>query len=255
MKTSHTNRGRKPGSYFDKVCNYINKLGPNVTFSSKEARIATGLDSERLCYILIFLKDANVIKRTARGVYKTLTTIPNFVTYNMLEANRGYLHYSYDKNSNLKSRERGPKWKAGDPNPYLTQNDEVLDNFIEEAVKGAVPSKAEIEASLPEPSQVQEKFPSIGEKILKNSTYGMFSNNHFDLNVPNIEAVVNFKFKPGDKVFYIEFNKVCSSNVYKIEMLWKSDKCEISYTTSHGQYPIQRLFANKEDLILSLLED
>jgi hypothetical protein len=254
MKTSHKNRGRKPGSYFDKVCNYINKLGPNVLFSSKDARIATGLDPERLCYNLIFLKDANVIKRTARGFYQTLTEIPDFVTYNMLEANRGYVRYSYDQNSGMRTTERGPKWKAGDPNPYLMQNDEVLDNFIEEAVKGAVPTQAEIEASLPEPSQVQEKFPSIGEKILKNSTYGVAAKKPWVF-TGDPEKMINFVFKPGDKVFYIEFNKVCSSNVHKIEMLWKSDKCEISYTTLHGQYPIQRLFANKEDLILSLLED
>lgn len=275
MSTKHKNRGRKPGGYFDTICNYINKIGVNEYFTSAEARKATNIGSERLCYILIFLKRANVLERVGRGHYRVLAEIPDFVTYNMLEANSGYMKYYCDKNGNFRSSERGPKWMAGDPNPYESSNpnDEVLENFIDEAVKGAVPTLSEIEANLREPLPTEkfENIPGImdnpGMKILKNSTYGFGLSmapagegkslipSYLEPDKDPLWAVVDFKFKPGDKVYYIEFNKVCSSNVRKIEMLWKAIKTEITYTTSHGQYPLSRLFASKEDLILSLLED
>lgn len=272
MNTNNKRRGRRKDGKFNKICTYLNGLEINETFTSPQARNSTGVDPERLCYILIFLKDAKVIKRISRGLYQKLGYIPSFVTYNMLEANRGYKRYAY-KNGKYLLKERGLPWKLGDVNPYfasvtLDKDNNLPNKFIKGAVKESISSLAEIENKPQCSTQANDNFENINNSALKiilnthkaamriaeNSTYGSgVSLANGKEKLLHNEKLIDFIFKPGDLVYYLEFNKVCSSLVHEIKMTWKSTVCDITYTTSHGQYTASRLFASKELLIISLL--
>lgn len=62
-----------------------------------------------------------------------------------------------------------------------------------------------------------------------------------------------FKAKPGDLLFYIDDNKVCSANLLEIKFRWTEGQKKVTtYTTIHGTYPEDRIFTSKEELIKSL---
>lgn len=62
-----------------------------------------------------------------------------------------------------------------------------------------------------------------------------------------------FKAKPGDLLFYIDDNKVCSANLLEIKFRWTKDQRKVTtYTTIHGTYSEDRIFTSKEELIKSL---
>lgn len=62
-----------------------------------------------------------------------------------------------------------------------------------------------------------------------------------------------FKAKPGDLLFYIDNNKVCSADLIEIKFRWtKGQKKVTTYTTIHGTYAADRVFTSKEELIKSL---
>jgi hypothetical protein len=278
MNTTLKHRGRKAGSKFDRVCSFINALDINFKFASKEARDYTGVDSERLCYILKFLREAKVLVRVGRGEYKVLSHIPEFVTYNMLEANRGYKRYDYI-NGKYSESERGLPWKAGEPNPHLAQklikSTDELEKFIDVAVSASLPTITEIEEKLPEPNKPSQSFENKetvldiknqtnnqlkepAMRILHNSIYGAYPGAYAEtqsLNNKENPITVDFKFIPGTLVYYIEFNKICSSYIHRIALDWEKNSRTITYFTSHGEYTDDRIFASKEDLVVSLLMD
>jgi hypothetical protein len=278
MNTTLKHRGRKAGSKFDRVCSFINALEINFKFTSKEARDYTGVDSERLCYILKFLREANVLRRVGRGEYKVLATIPDFVTYNMLEANRGYKRYDYI-NGKYSESERGLPWKAGEPNPHIAQklikSTEELEKFIDAAVSVSLPTITEIEEKLPQPNQPSSSFKNEEKRldtknltnvqlkesamrILHNSIYGAYPGTYAEtesLDNKQNSTTIDFKFVPGTLVYYIEFNKICSSYIHRIALDWEKNSQTITYFTSHGEYTDDRIFASKEDLVVSLLMD
>ena len=125
-------KNRKKGSQFDQVCEFINSKPIGSTYSSKELR--DGCDTvtpQRLGYCHMFILQAKCVERVKRGYYKVLAHLPDFVTYNMLEANRGYTYsirnpYYGKGNPNENYHlhiPRGLQWHANEPNPYLTYQD------------------------------------------------------------------------------------------------------------------------------------
>jgi len=128
---------RKPNTMYGDVCDFINSKPIGYTYKCKEIRNATGVHSERLAYIQKAIMIAKVINRVARGTYMVMGTIPDFVTYNMLEANMGavteipnpdFIGYNEDGTCINGIRKyvyvpRGFKWKLGEPNPYLAKVD------------------------------------------------------------------------------------------------------------------------------------
>ncbi len=125
-------KNRKKGSQFDQVCEFINSKPIGSTYSSRELRHkCSSVTPQRLGYCHMFILQAKCVERVRRGHYKVLAHLPDFVTYNMLEANRGYNyclrnpHFRSGDNSQpyyLKIP-RGLQWHANEPNPYLTYQD------------------------------------------------------------------------------------------------------------------------------------
>jgi len=119
---------RKENSQFDLVCKFINSLVIGAVYTCKELRTKyPSVHPDRLGYIHCALMEqygehsdrgANVIRRIKRGSYEVLAHIPDFVTYNMLEANYGYRRHDKPETSDWNNAPlRGIKWKASYPNP------------------------------------------------------------------------------------------------------------------------------------------
>jgi len=142
--------------------------------------------------------------------------------------------------------------------------DHVLDTLE------TLPSSQEIEQNL-QPRQVEQKFDNeVGEFIetgtyLLNKVLDSAKNSlpkgqpiepinmiHGSSTVKPKPYAIMFEAKPGDLVYYIEFNKVCSSLIHEISMVWTKGEQRILYKTSHGQYPAERIFLTKQELINSL---
>jgi hypothetical protein len=125
---NHSNRTK--GSQFDQVCSFINSKPIGSTYTCKELRDnCSSVTPKRLGYIHGFILYSKCIKRVKRGQYEILAHLPEFVTYNMLEANRGYTtciknpKYGTGTEPYYLYIPRGLKWFANEPNPYLVKQE------------------------------------------------------------------------------------------------------------------------------------
>jgi len=125
-------KGRKKGSQFDQVCEFINSKPIGTVYKSKELRDECDtVTPQRLGYCHMFIRQAKCVERVKRGYYKILAHLPDFVTYNMLEANRGYKYSvrnpNFGKGDSTESYylhiPRGLEWYANQPNPYLVKQE------------------------------------------------------------------------------------------------------------------------------------
>ena len=151
-----TNSGkRKQGASFDKVCKFINSKQIKGCYTCKEVHDEFNIGAETLGRIHIALKYAKVLQRVKRGVYQILAHVPDFVTYNMLEANRGYMkdvpNPKYLGKTDKYGKEgcynewyvngerptisvpRGKKWFANEPNPTTEEKVEKTNGYVAEA--------------------------------------------------------------------------------------------------------------------------
>ena len=88
-------------------------------------------------------------------------------------------------------------------------------------------------------------------KFVLNSHYG--SMDQARVRYDERQLTPTFKAKPGDLLFYIDENRVCSANLLEIKFRWTKDQKKVTtYTTIHGTYSEDRVFTSKEELIKSL---
>jgi len=137
---------RKPNSIFDEQVKSINSFGIGTIYKVADMRNRMSVGSyntERVGDYHLDLLSTKCIKRVKRGYYEVVGLIPDFLTLNMCEANRGYTTYcdnpkylgktdKYGMNgcynewyvNGERPRiecERGKKWKLGEPNPFLSE--------------------------------------------------------------------------------------------------------------------------------------
>ncbi len=98
-------------------------------------------------------------------------------------------------------------------------------------------------------------FPNLQWDLVKkhvlNSHYGGIGQGRVRFSLENKTPM--FKAQPGDLIFYIDNNKVCSANLLEIKFRWTKDQKKVTtYTTIHGTYSEDRVFKSKEELIKSL---
>ena len=88
-------------------------------------------------------------------------------------------------------------------------------------------------------------------KHVLNSHYG--SMDQARVRYEEKEKTSMFKAKPGDLLFYIDNNNVCSADLIEIKFRWTEGQKKVTtYTTIHGTYAADRVFTSKEELIKSL---
>jgi hypothetical protein len=139
----NTQYRRKPNSIFDEQVKAINSFGIGSTYTVKEMRKRMKVGSqntERVGDYHLDLLSTKCIERVKHGTYRVLGFIPDFLTLNMCEANRGYTTLAPNPKYIGKSEfwssdaplskwyingerprievQRGKKWMLGDPNPF-----------------------------------------------------------------------------------------------------------------------------------------
>lgn len=146
MTTTNTPRStRKTTGIFNAMVNSINsfEIGETYKVADMRKRMTEGrYNTERVGDYHLDLLSTNCIVRVKRGYYKVLGKLPEFLTLNMCEANRGYTFYEKNPeflgyiNTTDKTQPgyyksingipaninvpRGKKWKLGEPNPFIT---------------------------------------------------------------------------------------------------------------------------------------
>jgi len=89
------------------------------------------------------------------------------------------------------------------------------------------------------------------KKHILNSHYG--SMDQARVRYEERQTTPIFKAQPGDTIFYIDDNKVCSANLIEITFRWTEGQKKVTkYTTVHGTYTADRIFKTKDELIKSL---
>ncbi len=140
------NHRRKSNSIFDEQVKAINsfEIGTIYKVADMRKRMKVGsYNTERVGDYHLDLLSTKCIERVKHGQYRVLGHIPDFLTLNMCEANRGYTtychnpkyigksatygiagDYSYINNERpMVSCSRGKTWKLGEPNPYLVKQE------------------------------------------------------------------------------------------------------------------------------------
>jgi len=263
---------------FNKVCEFLNE---NATYpvkkliTSAEIRKATGANSERLCYIMEGLMRSGNVARVKRGIYRIEAHIPDFVTSDIIEkANRGYGRWD---NITRKYLRESPTWKVGEPNPWF--------EWYGIPQKPNTPKKSENPVLTTTADGIiiasdNVEFSAKGQdfKVTKEKDYvtiGLENGNKFHFTNRDFELVRKFVLnsqygayatptksqqdsstfiaRPGETIFYIDDNRVCSAKLLGINLTWdhKLGK-NTTYTTIHGTYSSDRVFPSKDALIKSL---
>jgi hypothetical protein len=213
----NTQPKRKPNSIFDRQVKAINSYNIGEIYKVSEMRKrmnATSGLSERVGDYHLDLLSTNCIKQVKHGYYQVLGHIPDFLTLNMCEANRGYTTYGPNPKYIGKSEkygmngfydewyingekptievERGKKWKLGEPNPFTTSNQEAIHDIMP--------------ADNVEYWKRFEENNKLIEKILKESKekkdvdLNAISKNGSFEQVAAVEAIIVLIFKGGKRV-------------------------------------------------------
>lgn len=156
---------RKPNSIFDEQVKAINSFGIGTVYKVADMRNRMSVgkhNTERVGDYHLDLLSTKCIKRVKRGYYEVVGLIPDFLTLNMCEANRGYTTYrdnpkylgktdKYGMHWECYSEwyvngekpriecERGKKWKLGDPNPNFDywktfeENNKLIEKILAES--------------------------------------------------------------------------------------------------------------------------
>jgi len=164
---NHSNRTK--GSQFDQVCSFINSKPIGYIYTCKELRDwCSSVSPERLGYCHGFILYSKCIKRVKRGQYEILAHLPEFVTYNMLEANRGYTKSVLNPNWKKENEPyyfhttRGLKWFANEPNPYLIAQENAA---IEASAKSIITeAEAKVYPKEKRPAEIFSESELISKK-------------------------------------------------------------------------------------------
>lgn len=180
--TTQTSR-RKPNSIFDEQVKAINsfEIGTIYKVADMRNRMKVGKhNTERVGDYHLDLLSTNCIERVKHGQYRVLGHIPDFLTLNMCESNRGYdttipnpefIGFTNKKNDpsiefwyvdNIlpyKRVPRGKKWKLGEPNPFI-QKEETIE--VPKSTIGEFKEKVNLFFSVKKP----------GEYLTAHTIYG-----------------------------------------------------------------------------------
>lgn len=261
------------------------KVGEMV--SSADIRNATGANSERLCYIMGGLMRTKNVERVGHGIYSVKHYIPKYVTSCIVEsANRGYGVWNHRTKKYLQV---SPKWAVGQGNPWYAWYN--LPDQIEAAKRVIINSTYGAYGDSPSITTTKEGIIIAGETVeapAKGFSVTKDDMDHVKINLSSgnshylhnndwhrlkkyavneyygsmdqarvryekNQRTTEFVAEPGQEVFYIDDNRVCSATLIEVNFTWNYEIGQKkTYTTIHGTYSEDRVFASKEELIKSL---
>lgn len=209
---------RKQGGLFDKMVNAINSYNVGDIYKVSEMRQKLGSHSywtERVGDYHKDLLSTKCIKRVKRGHYQVLGFIPDFLTLNMCEANRGYQIYKLE-NGKMQCTERGKKWKLGEPNPFITETES--NPILSDAQLNELESKLKTVVS----SEVQNgatpvKVYAIDKDKLTITVYVYSTSSIYNLSAPGTfrslyEALYNLSMVKTDAYEIGEIYNIVTKN-------------------------------------------